>query len=135
MKLIHVALSACALSACSVDEDVDEETTSQEVRPTPDFVAQMDVDNGCGDLHIFSSWSQSQTGSIDYTISDLTSGNSFIYTAVVQSAPNMDNNHLFGVLQPVVGHQHRFTLDAQLKNSNGDLVYQDFYRVRFPCSF
>jgi hypothetical protein len=135
MRVTLVTLSLCVISACTIVDGEGEQSVTQDVRPTPDFVAQMDVANGCGDLHIFSSWSQPQTGTIDYTITDATSGNGFIYTAVVSPLNNLDNNHLFGVLQPVTGREHRFTLDAQLKDSSGVLVYEDTYRTRFPCSF
>jgi hypothetical protein len=135
MKLINVALCACAMSACAVDEEVAVETTSQEVRRAPDFDAQMDVDGGCGALHIFSTMAQPQTGSIDYTITDLTTGGGFLYTAVLPSpGVTYDDNVLFNVLDTSTD-RHRFSLEAQLMDESGAVLYQDRFRVRFPCSF
>ena len=136
MKLIHVALTGCALSACAIDGDEGLATTTQLVRPAPDFESEMALDGGCGELIIFSNWLVSQTGSIDYTITDLTTGDGFLYTAdLPPEGQTTDNNELFGVLDPVTGRPHRFLLDAVLKSESGATVYEDRFRTRFPCSF
>ena len=141
MKLLHVALSACAFCACAVDDDVTEETITQEVRPVPAFSTTLSVQattsGPCGDLIFESDWPDDQPmeGSIDYTFTDQTTGDGFIYTATVPAGAISDRNQLFDVLQNLSKGQHRFLLQSQFTSSVGGPSYQGQDKGRFACSF
>ena len=140
MKLIHVALSACALCACAIDDET-LDTTTQEVRPVPPFTTTLSVETTasgpCGDLIFESDWPDDQPmqGSIEYRFTDLTTGDGFIYTATVPAGAVSDKNQLFDVLQNLSKGQHRFVLQSQFTSSVGGPSYQGQDKARFACSF
>lgn len=135
MKLIHVALCASALSACAIAEDASEQLTNQE-RRGPTIEAELALDGNCSELNVFANWSQIQPDQsyIDYTIADLTSGSSFLYTSLVMPTDTTNNNQL-DVLSPLATGHHRFLLVAELKDSADQVILRDRFRVRLPCSF
>jgi len=135
MKALFVSLCMCVLTGCMIDDVENEQSVSQAASTSSHLVIGMDVDNGCNDLHIFSTRNNPQDGTIDYTFTDVTTTNNFLYTANVSSTNRLDNNHLFNILTPVVGRPHRFTLSAALMDSNGNVIGKDNYSARFLCAF
>ncbi len=140
MKMICVALGAAALSACAIDGEALEVTT-QEVRPVPAFSTALSVEatasGPCGDLIFESDWPDDQPmeGSIDYTFTDLTTGDGFLYTAIVPAGAISDRNQLFDVLQDLARGKHRFQLQSQFTSSAGGPSYQAQDKATFACSY
>jgi hypothetical protein len=141
MKLLHVALCAGAVSACAIDDGEKLDTTTQAVRPVPAFSSMLSVEatpsGPCGNLIFESDWPDDQPmeGSIDYTFTDLTTGDGFLYTATVPAGAISDKNQLFDVLQALTKGLHRFLLQSQFTSSNGGPSYQGQDKARFSCSF
>ena len=141
MKPIPMALCACALAACAVDEGDSLDTVAQDLRPVPPFSTTLSIEatasGPCGDLIFESDWPDDQPmeGSIEYTFTDLTTGDGFVHTATVPAGAISDKNQLFEVLASLSKGQHRFLLQSQFTSSVGGPSYQGQDKARFACSF
>lgn len=135
MKLLHVALWACALSACAIDDEDDLQATTQQVRPVPPFEVTMGLDGGCSQLNIVANWTSQlfNATSIEYTLTDLTNKNEVPFTSFFSLGTTTISVQL-GFLQPLTKGAHRLRVDAELIDLDGGVIDTDSFKDRFPCS-
>jgi hypothetical protein len=137
MTRIHIALAACALSACTLAEDeaTPSSTTDVDRRVRP-FETEMFLRNGdCGVLTVISHWTVAQPDQVAvvYTIRDLTSRGSYTASYFVEDSFDIGDSEDIVLLSPLLKGKHRFLLEAALLDSNGNALLEDTYRTRFPC--
>ena len=136
MRLIHIAIVGCALSACATADEEDTQSTTDVERRVLPFETDMFLRNDdCGVVTVTSHWTVAQPDQavVVYTITDLTTGGSYTASYPVEDIFDIGDSEDLVFLSPLLKGQHRFLLEAALLDSNGNVLLEDRYRTRFPC--
>jgi hypothetical protein len=134
MKLFHIALCACALSACALDDGDDQTTTVAERRIR--LTGKITLAPNCQRVDLSASWIESQPNQayVYYEILDTVTTDFLTFTIPVE--PTATSANLVGeFLQPLQSGRHRISLTSELWDTSGAPLLQDGYRTQLPCYF
>lgn len=135
MKLIHIALCACALSACALDEDEGTQSTIEAARRIR-LTGKLDLNPNCSNVDITARWTEAQVNQVDvvFLVTDLVTSDFLSFTVSID--PNATSALLVGqFMQPLQMGGHKILLGTQLRDINGAVVLEDTTRQRLPCFF